>query len=107
MSPRPTEAGEGWEPTSWGDEGRGEASQYLAGSRQQVQLDIGVSQAIEIHGLEALGRTRGKTAVSSQSAHSPPLFLSVSLQHGHLGVGGEEQELGLGKGREWRRESLL
>lgn len=72
-----------------------------------MQLDIGVSQAIEIHGLEALGRTRGKTAVSSRPANPPTLSLSVSLQRGHLGAGGEEQELGLGKGKEWRRERLL
>lgn len=60
VSSRPTEAAEGWESTSWGTRGRGETSQYLAGSRQQVQLDIGVGQAIEIHGLEALGGPEGR-----------------------------------------------
>ena len=72
-----------------------------------MQLDIGVGQAIEIHGLEALGRTRGKTAVSSRPANPPNLSLSVCLQCGHLGAGEKEKKLGLGKGREWRRERLL
>lgn len=43
---------------------------YLAGSRQQVHLDIGVGQPIEIHGLEALSRRGGKGAVSSQPSFS-------------------------------------
>lgn len=53
--------------SSWGRE----EAVNLAGSRQQVQLDIGVSQAIEIHGLEALERGVGKRAMSSQLSLPP------------------------------------
>lgn len=68
-------------PGNWGD------SCYLAGSRQQVQLDIGVCQAIEIHGLEALESGGWEEAVSTPS-----------LQGWVLGVW-RAQKKGLG----WRR----
>lgn len=49
-----------------------------------MQLDVGVSKAIEIHGLEALQRTEGKRAASSQPCCLPP---SLPLQSGSLGCG--------------------
>lgn len=64
-----TKGSDAWTLGPWGPKGRRSAlggthkssqcwkETYLAGSRQEVQFDIGVSQAIEIHGLEALQDT--------------------------------------------------